>query len=101
MVCTDKLMEALGCKSVADLLAVSAEKLAEVWTDLYGFFQKLGIRTFPERDGRYLPSDTWQAYADGAAREIVFLQGCNKDEMNTFLGVVGPDVWNAWAESRL
>ena len=101
MVCTDKLMEALGCKSVADLLAVSAEKLAEVWTDLYGFFQKLGIRTFPERDGRYLPSDTWQAYADGAARDIVFLQGCNKDEMNTFLGVVGQDMWNAWAESRL
>ena len=31
----------------------------------------------------------------------MLLQGCNKDEMNTFLGVVGVDVWNAWADSRL
>ena len=101
MVCTDKVMEVLGCKTVADLMKVSAEKLAEVWTDLYGFFQKLGIRTFPERDGNYLPLNTWEAYANGAAKDIEFLQGCNKDEMNTFLGVVGVDMWNAWAESRL
>ena len=99
--CTDKVMEALGCKTVADLKKVSAEKLAEVWTDLYGFYQKLGIRTFPERDGRYLPLNTWEAYANGAAKDIEFLQGCNKDEMNTFLGVIGEDVWNAWAEGRL
>lgn len=101
IVCTEKVMEALGCTTVADLMKVSAEKLAEVWTDLYGFYQKLGIRTFPERDGNYLPLDPWKAYEDGAAKDIVFLQGCNKDEMNTFLGVVGVDVWNAWAEGRL
>ena len=53
--CTDKLMEALGCKTVAELKQVSAGKLAEAWTELYGFFQKLGIRTFPERDGKYRP----------------------------------------------
>ena len=101
IVCTDKLMEALGCKTVADLKQVSAGKLAEAWTGLYGFFQKLGIRTFPERDGKYLPLDTWKAYEEGAAKDIVLLQGCNKDEMNTFLGVVGVDAWNAWADSRL
>ena len=72
--CTDKVMEALGCKTVADLKQVSAEKLAEVWTNLYGFFQKLGIRTFPERDGKYLPLDTWKAYEEGAAKDIVLLQ---------------------------
>jgi len=99
--CTEKVMEALGCKTVADLQQVSAERLAEVWTDLYGFYQKLGIRTFPERDGRYIPLNTWEAYANGAAKDIEFLQGCNKDEMNTFLGVVGVDTWNAWAEGRL
>ena len=101
IVCTDKLMETLGCKTVADLKQVSAGKLAEAWTELYGFFQKLGIRTFPERDGKYLPLDTWKAYEEGAAKDIVLLQGCNKDEMNTFLGVVGVDAWNAWADSRL
>ena len=99
--CTEKVMDVLGCKTVADLLKVSAERLAEVWTDLYGFYQKLGIRTFPERDGRYLPPEPWKAYEDGAAKDIEFLQGCNKDEMNTFLGVVGVDVWNAWADERL
>jgi para-nitrobenzyl esterase len=57
--CTDKLMEALGCKTVADLQKLSAEEIADKWTRLYGFYQVLGIRTFPERDGLYLPLDPW------------------------------------------
>jgi len=97
---TDKVMEALSCKTVADLLKVSAEDFTDVWSRLYGFYQVLGIRTFPERDGNYLPLDTWEAYANGAAKDIDFLQGCNKDEMNTFLAAVGVDVWNAWAGGR-
>ena len=68
---------------------------------LYGFYQVLGIRTFPERDGNYLPLDPWEAYANGAAKDIEFLQGCNKDEMNTFLGVIGVDAWNLWANARM
>ena len=101
IVCTDKLMEALGCKTVADLLKVSAGELTDAWGRLYGFYQVLGIRTFPERDGKYFPLDPWEAYANGAAKDIEFLQGCNKDEMNTFLGVVGADAWNAWANGRM
>ncbi len=98
--CTNKLMEALGCKTVAELMKLSAEEITNVWTPMFGFYQVLGIRTLPERDGIYLPLNTWQAYADGAAKDITFLMGCNKDEMNTFLGVVGADVWNAWANGR-
>ena len=98
--CTDKLMEELGCKTVADLLKLSAEEIANAWEKLFGFYQVLGIRTFPERDGNYLPFDTWKAYADGAAKDIEFLHGCNKDEMNTFMGAIEKDVWNAWATSR-
>ena len=98
---TDKLMEELGCKTVADFTKVSAEKIAEVWTRLFGFYQTLGMPTFPERDGRYLPQNTWEAYANGAAKDIAFLQGCNKDEMNTFLGATGVDVWNTWAKNRM
>ena len=100
IICTDRLMAALGCKTVAELKKVPAEEIAAVWAKLYGFYQVLGIRTFPERDGVYLPLEPWKAYADGAAKDIEFLQGCNKDEMNTFLGVVGVDVWNAWANER-
>ena len=98
--CTNKVMEALGCKTVADLMKVSAEKFADTWANMYGLYQVLGIRTMPERDGIYLPLNTWEAYANGAAKDIEFLQGCNKDEMNTFLGVVGVDGWNAWANGR-
>ena len=97
---TNKVMEELGCKTVADLMKVSAEEFTETWTRLYGFFQVLGIRTFPERDGKFLPLDPWEAYANGAAKDIEFLQGCNRDEMNTFLGVSGVDRWNEWASGR-
>ena len=87
--CTNEVMEALGCKTVADLLKVSAEKFADTWAQMYGLYQVLGIRTMPERDGKYLPLNPWEAYANGAAKDIEFLQGCNKDEMNTFLGALG------------
>ena len=97
---TNKFMEELGCKTVADLQKLSAEKLAETWAKLYGFYQVLGIRTFPERDGKFLPLNTWEAYANGAAKDIEFLQGCNKDEMNTFLGSIGVGHWNEWAPGR-
>ena len=97
---TDKVMKELGCKTVADLLKVSAEKFTDTWARLYGFYQVLGIRTFPERDGKFLPLNPWEAYANGAAKDITFLQGCNKDEMNTFLGTIGVDRWNEWANGR-
>ncbi|MBQ7528925.1 carboxylesterase/lipase family protein [bacterium] len=98
--CTNKLMEALGCKTVADLQKVSAEKFSETWARMFGLYQVLGIRTMPEMDGKYLPLNPWEAYANGAAKDIEFLQGCNKDEMNTFLGALGEDSWNAWANER-
>ena len=98
--CTNKVMEELGCKTVADLLAVSAEKFADVWARLYGLYQVLGCRTLPERDGKHLPVNPWEAYAKGAAKDIEFLQGCNKDEINTFLAAMGVDAFNAWAMQR-
>ena len=58
----------------------------KVWAPILGLYSALGIRTMPERDGIYLPLDPWEAYANGAAKDIEFLQGCDKDEMNTFMG---------------
>ncbi|MBQ7734018.1 MAG: carboxylesterase/lipase family protein [Synergistaceae bacterium] len=40
---TNKVMEALSCKTVADLRKISAEQFAETWARLYGFYQVLGI----------------------------------------------------------
>ena len=99
--CTDKVMEALGCKTAADLMKVSADEIVNTAGRLFGLYQVLGIRTFPERDGKYLPLDTWDAYAKGAAKDIEFLHGCNKDEMNTFLGVFGPEYFMEWAKPRI
>ena len=98
--CTNSLMEKLGCKTVADLLKISAEDVMKVWAPILGLYSALGIRTMPERDGIYLPFDPWEAYANGAAKDIEFLQGCDKDEMNTFMGALGVDAWNAWAKER-
>ena len=98
---TDELMKELGCKTVADLQKVSAEELVETWGRLYGLFQVLGIRTAPERDGKILPLEPWKEYANGAAKDIVFLQGCNKDEFNTFVPPFGVEGFTEWGKQRL
>ena len=97
---TNTVMEALGCKTVADLQKVSAEDLMKVWAPRFGLYNVLGVRTMPERDGIHLPLNTWEAYANGAAKDIEFLQGCNKDEMNTFMAAMDMDTWNAWTKER-
>ena len=98
---TDEIMKALGCKTVADLQKVSAEELMETWGRLFGLFQVLGIRTAPERDGKLLPLNTWEPYANGAAKDIAILQGCNKDEFNTFVPPFGVEGFTAWGKQRL
>ena len=64
--CTNKLMEALGCKTVADLLKVDGETLLEASAVNF-------VHQFPERDGRILPTDTFEAYANGAAKNLEIL----------------------------
>ena len=80
---TNEFMAALGCKTVADLQKVDVEKLVEA-TAVIG-----GMRIGPERDGKYLPLDPYEAYANGAAKDIDIMQGCNKDELNYFMLTVG------------
>ena len=98
--CTEQVMEALGCRSAADLLKVGAEELANTAGNLFGIYQCLGIRTFPERDGKYLPAETIDAYAKGAAKGIGFLHGCNRDEFNTFAASVGEEGFVEWGRQR-
>ena len=80
--CTNEVMSALGCKTVADLQKVDIEKLVEA-------ADALRLRVLPERDGKFLPLDAYEAYANGAAKDLDFMQGCNKDEMNYFLFCAG------------
>ena len=91
--CTNELMERLGCKTVAELLKVDAGELFEASA-------MLSLRQFPERDGIHLPLEPWAAYANGAGKDIAFLQGCNKDEMNFFAVGFGVENFSAWAADR-
>ncbi len=93
---TNELLGALGCKTVADLQKIDAEKLVAVASEL------LPMRLAPERDGNLLPKNPWEAVADGAVKDITYLHGVNKDEMNFFLvGMGGPEPFNAWAAARM
>ena len=91
--CTNKLMEVLGCKTVADLLKVDGEKLLEASAVNF-------VHQMPERDGKYLPSDTFEAYANGAAKDLEILVGCNKDEMDFFVSSFGLEGWDKWIAER-
>ena len=87
---TNEIMDFLGCKTVADLQNVSIDKFLEASE------KTASMRTAPERDGKYLPLDTFGAYADGAAKDLDFMQGCTKDEFNYFMVEVGMETYTAW-----
>ena len=91
--CTNKLMDILECKTVAELQKVDVEKFIKASS-------VLALRVAPERDGKYLPLNPWEAYANGAAKDISILQGCNKDEMNYFVSGFGLEGYTAWANQR-
>ena len=63
---TNTIMNELGCKTVADLQKVDVDKLIKA-VDVLG-----GMYVGPERDGKYLPLDPYEAYAKGAAKDIDF-----------------------------
>ena len=90
--CTDELMDALGCKTVADLQKVEVGKLLEGGT-------LLSMRMAPERDGSFLPLETFDAYLNGAAKDIDIMQGVTKDEFNYFIIEVGEENYKAWLDT--
>ena len=92
--CTNEVMDKLGCKTVADLQKVDVEKLILTASDA------LELRVWAERDGTILPLDPYEAYANGAAKDIDIMQGCTKDEMNYFVFGFGVDGWNAFGAAR-
>ena len=91
--CTNDVMEVLGCKTVADLNKIDIETLLKASA-------VTGLLIGPERDGKYLPLDPYEAYANGAAKDIEILHGCNKDEMNYFVHLMGPELFEMWATDR-
>ena len=92
--CTNEVMDAFGCKTVAELQKVELEKVIHEAGAL------LGLRVWAERDGRILPLDPYAAYANGTAKDLDFLQGCNKDELGYFMFDMGLDFYNSFAAAR-
>jgi len=92
--CTNELMDSLGCKTVADLRKVDVEKLVGTASEL------LGLRVWAERDGSLLPQNPYDAYANGAAKDLTILQGCNKDEVGYFIYGIGLEGWDAFGAER-
>ena len=88
---TNELLKVLDCRSVADLMKLDAGELVKAAGDVFLLW---GL---PERDGRFLPFDTFDAYANGAAKDIDILIGCNKEEMSTWKGSMGVEGYSAWA----
>ena len=80
--CTGEFMKILNCKTVKDLQNVDVKELINASLSF-------GMRICPERDGVYIPADPYGEYANGAVKDIAILQGCNKDEMNYFVPVLG------------
>ena len=92
--CTNALMEALGCKTVADLMQTDLDKIVQTASAVL----MMPITT-PERDGRFLPKEAFDAFERGAAKEFDIMQGCTKDECSYFLAAGGPEVFMPWAEN--
>ena len=90
--CTNELMDKLGCKTVADLQKLDVRTFVNE-ADM------LTLRVWAERDGNYLPLDPYEAYANGAAKDLDFMQGCTKDEMAYFVVGLG-DSYNAFVDDR-
>ena len=88
---TNELMAALGFSTVAELQKLDAKELVKAAGDVFL------LRGIPERDGRFLPLETLDAYAEGSAKDISILIGCNKEEMNTWKTSMGDEGYNAWA----
>ena len=47
---------------------------------------------YAEHDGKYMPLDPYEAYANDEARDIYFIKGCTKDDMVYFVVGFGESV---------
>jgi len=92
--CTNALLKALDCKTVADLQKIEINKIVEVASQVISM-----PLTTPERDGRFLPLEAFDAYEAGAAKDLDFMQGCTKDECSYFVAGFGVEGFMPWAKN--
>ena len=80
---TEKLIELTGAKSMTDLIAIPENEIIAINEKLNSY------ANFPQRDGRIVPSDLYDAYRNGAAKDIKMIIGSNSDESRYWLHTFG------------
>ena len=79
---TQRVIDATGAKTVADLQALSTEQIIALNDEVGEFFR------FPERDGALLPEDSYSRF-DGFNAGIDMLIGSNSDETRYWIDAMG------------
>ncbi len=77
--------EIMGCETVQDLLAKSADELIDgmqVWCDRHTY--EVSLIFSPVADGTLLPKKPMKAWAEGAAKNVDVMIGCTEDEFTYF-----------------
>lgn len=79
---TQRVIDATGAKTVADLQALSTEQIIALNDEVGEFFR------FPERDGALLPEEPYSRF-DGFNAGIDMLIGSNSDETRYWIDAMG------------
>ncbi len=80
---TRRLMEESGASTMDELLALSEG-------DLRRINEKLNMyNNFPQRDGRLIPLNPYEAYREGLSSDVEMLMGTNANESNYWIGEIG------------
>ncbi len=80
---TQKFLKRTHAKTMQELLALSTEQIYEANLPINE------ANNFPQRDGRLIPFDLYQAYADSKNPEVDMICGSNKDECRYWIGEMG------------
>ena len=80
---TKRLMKKTGCKTAAQLAALSEEEIKKANKSLNDY------NNFPMRDGIHIPFDLYEAYKRGDARDIEIISGTNADESRYWIRELG------------
>lgn len=80
---TEKLLKESGAHSMDDLMALGESDLRRINEKLNAF------NNFPQRDGRLIPENPYDAYAAGMTANIDMMIGTNANEMNYWISEVG------------
>ena len=85
---TKKILKKTDAKNMEDLIALSEEKIAEIYKDLNDY------NNYPQRDGYFLPIDLYEAYQSGKGQDIDMILGSSQNETKYWSKTRGKILYN-------